>query len=124
MQRASCRTSKTKRLPVLEDGQLVGMLTRANFLKALGRFIAPAYEDTIVSDDEIIDKIRKEVARQSWAVNCSVTITSNNGAVSLNGYAPTEAQWRAIVVVAETADGVQSVSDQINIYDTVPMIGM
>jgi CBS domain-containing protein len=115
---------KTKRLPVLKDGELVGMITRADFVKALGTFLAPTYEDTIVSDDEITAKFRAELSHQNWAATCSVVATSVNGAVTLGGYALTEKQRRAIVVAAETITGVQSVVDQIEVYDSVPVIGM
>lgn len=116
-------TFHVKRLPVLEEGQLIGMLTRADFVKALGRFLAPAYEDTIVSDDEIVAKIRNEISHQAWATTSDVRVSCREGQVTLCGYA-TETQRRALVVAAETVDGVRSVEDLMVINEPVTMIGL
>lgn len=115
---------KVKRLPVMSDGVLVGMLSRADFVKALGRFLAPTYDDTIVSDDEIICKIRQEIDHQQWSGNCAVRLSCRNGEVTVSGYAPTENQRKAIVVAAEASDGVRAVIDEITVYEPLPIVGM
>jgi CBS domain-containing protein len=115
---------KVKRLPVMSEGALVGMLSRADFVKALGRFLAPTYDDTTVSDDEIISKIRQEIDNQQWSGNCTVRLSCRNGEVTVSGCAPTENQRKAIVVAAEATDGVRSVINEIAVYEPLPVVGM
>jgi CBS domain-containing protein len=49
-----------RRLPVLSEGQLVGMLTRADFVRALRRFVTPTLKKAIVADEEIKHRISAE----------------------------------------------------------------
>lgn len=116
-------THSVKRLPVFLEGKLVGMLTRTDFMKALVRFLAPSYDEPLVSDDEICAKLKDEVNRQTWARSADVSIGCSNGVVTLKGYAVSDQQRRALVVAAETTEGVRSVDDQIEVLSSIPSIG-
>jgi CBS domain-containing protein len=116
-------THSIKRLPVLSGNQLVGMLTRSDFVKALGRFLTPAYEEPPVSDDEINAKIRGELDRHVWSAGAEIDITSENGVVTLRGFCVSEQQRRAILVAAEIVEGVSRVEDQLEVRDSVPLLG-
>ncbi|HLH48617.1 MAG TPA: CBS domain-containing protein, partial [Roseiarcus sp.] len=76
---------RVKRLPVLSEGKLVGMLTRADFVRALALFLREPYDQALVSDGEIKQRIQEEMQAQLWAPTASVEIIVKDGVVSLHG---------------------------------------
>lgn len=115
---------RIKRLPVLRDKTLVGMLSRADFVKALQIFVEPAYEEAAISDVEIKARILVEVDHQTWSSSCLLHVAVADGRVILTGEAPTEDQKAAIRVAAENVPGVQSVDNQILIIEAVTVPGV
>jgi CBS domain-containing protein len=101
---------KVKRLPVLDGGRLIGILSRADFLRALVPVLAPAYEEPATSDGEIAATIRSEMGAQGWAEDAIVSVRVIGGHVVLLGSVGTEAQRTALRVLAENVNGVRSVS--------------
>ena len=102
-----------KRLPVVEDEKVVGMLTRADFIRALVEFIRPAYEEQPIADGEIKRRIEAELQAQPWAPVASIVVGVDNGAVVLRGVLTDERQRNAIRAVAENVDGVRTVHDHM-----------
>lgn len=104
---------RVKRLPVVEADKVVGMLTRADFIRALVEFIRPAYEEQPISDGEIKRRIEAELQAQPWAPVASIEVAVENGAVALRGVLIDERQRNAIRAVAENVDGVRAVHDHM-----------
>jgi CBS domain-containing protein len=104
---------RIKRLPVMNDGQLVGLVSRADFVRALQIFVARDNEKPAISDEEIKKRILAELHQQSWASDCSFDVHVNDGRVWLHGLAVTDNQRRAARVAAENVIGVRSVDDEI-----------
>jgi CBS domain-containing protein len=113
-----------KRIPVVRDETLVGILSRADFVNLLREFIAPAYEESAISDEEIREKIRAEVEAQPWSVNCSLRIDVENGRVKLSGTVPGESHGEAIRVAAENVPGVQDVQQNLEVLLPIPQVGL
>jgi CBS domain-containing protein len=103
---------RVKRLPVLENGQLVGILSRANLLAALvesaGKTAAAA-----TSDREIRRRLLAEIDQQSWAPRTSLEITVRHGVVELKGIVTDEREREALRVAAERLPGVTEVRDHL-----------
>lgn len=108
---------KIKRLPVLQDNALVGILSRADFMKALSRCLAPAHKKPDMLDAEIRDTIISEINQQPWAADCAISVDSHGGQVTITGVTPTDDQRLAILVAAEGIVGVRQVSDRIGVMD-------
>ncbi len=104
---------RIKRLPVLDSGKLVGIVSRADFVKALARFVAAAYEEPAISDAEIKDRILAELRQQSWTHRTAIEVGVQNGHVDLRGMIVDEDQRDAARVLAENVIGVQSVADHL-----------
>lgn len=113
-----------KRMPVVHDGRIVGMLTRGDFVKVLRTFLAPAYEEPAVSDAEIEDRFRAEVGRQKWATDCSVHIGVANGHATLTGTVHSDEQREALRVAAENVVGVQAVINDLEVVYAAVVPGL
>ena len=104
--------NRIKRVPVLANGALIGMVTRADLLRALAaRSIAqePASGD----DKRIRETIEAEMKSQAWAPGTSVRIEVKDGVVTLEGVILEDRLRDAIRVSAENAPGVKAVHDRL-----------
>ena len=100
-----------KRLPVMRDGKVVGIVSRANLLQGLlAREPFPAASS--LDDDQIRDKIYKELASHSWAANIS-NIVVDNGVVSLWGHVSSAPAKEAVRAAVENVAGVQRVVNNV-----------
>lgn len=107
---------RIKRLPVIEDGRLIGIVSRADLVRALVRALtseAGAGEQPAASDAEIRDRIRAIVDKEPWGPRFSVDVTVENGVVDLRGTVTDDRERAALVVAAETVPGVTAVRDHI-----------
>jgi CBS domain-containing protein len=100
-----------KRLPILENGQLVGIVSRANLLQAVAS-TRPLLEAT-PSDRAIRDRILASLRAQPWAHTGLLNVTVSDGIVDLWGMAESKAERKAIKVAAEATSGVRAVNDNM-----------
>jgi len=103
---------RVKRLPVLRDGEVVGILSRANLLRAL----ATTFRETKTSsadDASIRNRVLDELNKQRWAPVSLVNVIVRNGVVHLWGALTDERQRQGIRVVAENVAGVKAVQDHL-----------
>jgi CBS-domain-containing membrane protein len=107
---------RIKRVPVLDNGQLVGIVSRANLLQALA---SGAAEVQAPSDDDITlrDRVLTELAAQPWAPDYTENIMVKDGIVHLWGSVSTESQHHALRVAAESVPGVKGVEDHVTVVD-------
>jgi CBS domain-containing protein len=112
---------RVKRLPVVENGKVVGIVARSDLLRALAR-TQPSNDPVAVSDERIRTDIEAELAKQSWSGHGSIHVNVKNGAIELSGVIFDERERRAAYVAAENVAGVKSVSDEIVWVE--PMSGM
>lgn len=102
---------RIKRLPVLEGGQLVGIVSRANLLHALARLAAaPA---TASSDAEIQQRLSAEIDNASWAPRACINAIVQDGVIDLYGAITDERERSALRVLAENVPGVKDVRDHL-----------
>jgi CBS domain-containing protein len=110
---------RVKRLPVAQDGKLVGIVSRADLLHALGsvaRDIKPAASD----DATIREQIMAECTKQRWAPHINVVV--RDGVVGLWGVITDDRSRDAFIVAAENVPGVKAVHDHLAWIE--PMSGM
>lgn len=100
-----------RRLPIVENGQLVGIVSRANLLQAVAS--ARQLPDTTPSDTAIRDRILAGLKKEVWAHTGLLNVTVSNGVVDLWGLAESEAERKAIRVAAESTPGVGAVHDNL-----------
>jgi len=101
-----------KRVPIVnEQGQLIGIVSRANLLQAIAS-AKPAL-DISLPDSIIKRKLLDELKKQPWAHTFNLNATVQNGIVDLWGFAPSAAERSAIRVAAEAIPGVVTVNDHL-----------
>jgi len=107
-----------KRLPVVEGGRVVGIVSRSDMMRALLEALPSAKAD---GDDERIRRaIETELAAQTWAG--AIRVAVRGGAVTLGGTIFQDQARAAARVAAENAAGVKSVTDEMMWIE--PMSGM
>ncbi len=101
-----------KRVPVLRGDKLVGILSRADLLRALLRALPPEAE--VASDDEAIrERILSEIAKTGWLPREGISISVRDGIVALDGVILDGKERDALRVVAENVPGVKAVRDHL-----------
>jgi CBS domain-containing protein len=106
-------TNRIKRVPVLRDGKLVGIVSRANLVRALAMTINEPTSSTEADDRTIRDKLLAELKAQRWAEVAPANITVKDGVVHLWSSYLSEQEKRALVVAAENIPGVRRVEDHM-----------
>lgn len=103
---------RVKRLPVIERGKLVGIVSRANLVQALvGALVRETPRPA--NDNEIYDRITAELKKQPWGPRFSVVVHVKDGIVALGGTITDERERTALVVLAENMPGVKAVQDNL-----------
>lgn len=102
---------KVRRLPVLREGRLVGMVSRGDLLRAL---FPPAAAATAAptSDDAIRAAIEAEMRRQAWADTPFLSIGVQDGVVELHGFHRSPATRRALATLIAEIPGVVRIEDR------------
>jgi predicted transcriptional regulator len=103
--------SSVKRVPIMENGQLVGIVSRANLVQAVAS--TRAGTEVSPSDIAIRDKLLAHLKTQPWAHTGLLNITVTDGIVNLWGLTNSDAERKAIRVAAECAPGVHAVNDHL-----------
>lgn len=103
---------RIRRVPVLHGGQLVGIVTRANVIKA---FLATAQYPASVNatDSAIRAAIIAEMDKNAWAPAGAVDVGVTAGVVTLSGTIFDERDRVALKVLAENVPGVREVRDDL-----------
>jgi CBS domain-containing protein len=101
---------RIKRLPVVQDGKLVGIVSRANLLHALAS-VAREVKAPAGDDATIRERIIAECAKQPWAPHVNVVV--RDGVVELWGVITDERERQAFIVVTENVPGVKAVRDHL-----------
>ena len=104
------------RVPVVDDGRLVGIVSRANLVRALVHSLADeatASGKRIFSDAEIRDGILAIIDKEPWGPRFGVTVTVENGVATLHGTVTDERERTALRVAAENVHGIKGVRDHV-----------
>ncbi|ESW84877.1 MULTISPECIES: CBS domain-containing protein [unclassified Mesorhizobium] len=110
-----------KRIPVIDTGKVVGIITRSDLLRALISAL-PAAAAAAIDDEQIRQNIMAELGTQKWAGKDMVNVTVNNGMVKLGGAIFDERARRAAIVAAENVAGVKAVEDGLFCADPVSVL--
>jgi CBS domain-containing protein len=105
-----------KRIPVIKNGRLIGVVSRTDLLRALVQELgktAPAAPADLMIQEQLVAELR----RQAWGMRHKVTVIVTEGLVYLEGVVYDEREHEAIRVAAENVAGVKEVRDHLNNFD-------
>jgi CBS-domain-containing membrane protein len=102
---------RIKRVPVVRDGKLAGIITRGNLLQAMAT--RDIRQPVSAEDRAIRERLIAELERQSWSRLHTKNIVVENGVVYLWGFVESADERHALHVAAETIPGVKRVEDHL-----------
>lgn len=107
-----------KRVPIVRDGQLVGIVSRANLVQAIAT--SGTKLEVPIADTTIRDKLLAHLKAQAWAHTDLLNATVRDGVVNLWGFSSSEVEKTAIRVAAEQTPGVRAVNNHITVERLAP----
>jgi CBS domain-containing protein len=109
---AMMEKNNVKRLPVTQDGRVVGIVSRSDLLRALIGHTrnAPPIE---MDDRALRTKILNALQAASWAPRTTLNVTVNKGVADIWGTITAESERAAIRIVVENTPGVTAVHDHM-----------
>ena len=114
-------SKRIKRVPVVRDGKLVGIVSRANLVRALAAAGSRLTDDTATDDRTIRQKLLQELQGQEWVHSWAADIIVRDGVVHIwvSDDRPEE-ERQALRVAAENIPGVRGVEEHIVPAPMVP----
>jgi len=102
-----------KRVPVVRDNRLVGIVSRADLLRGLAaRGLKPMVPEPR-EDGLIREQLLGVLGREPWVDTGALSIVVDQGVVHLWGRVRSESERRALTLAAEAVPGVRRVEDHL-----------
>lgn len=111
-------THRIRQVPVMEDGKLVGMISRTDLVRKLAevRIAAPAAR----AENGVLQKaIWDQIKAQPWLGSAYINLAVRDGVVELWGAVDSNEQRHALRVLVEGVSGVQKVVDNVGLFPKI-----
>lgn len=109
---ALLETHRIKRVPVVDDGEVVGIVSRANLLHGLAVSEAPAVPCSI-DDRKLREAVQQSISDGAALGGSFVNVIVRDGVVQLVGSVNSDLEERAVLVAAESVSGVASIDNKL-----------
>jgi CBS domain-containing protein len=106
--------SRIKRVPVMRDGKMVGLIARSDLVKALSRTAATVAAGS-VGDGDLQRVLNDKMKGQPWLDASFVSVIVENGRVQLWGLVSSDDQRQALHTLVEETAGVKNVEDRLSV---------
>jgi len=106
---------RIKRVPVVREGKVVGIVSRGNLLQGLAAGARKSPSKTVVKDGELRESILARLKDQPWSNTFAINVVVTDGTVHLWGLVESEEERAAVRVVAEEVPGTRAVEDHLSI---------
>ena len=105
-------TRRIKRVPVVRDGRLVGIVSRADIVRALVA-AGPKWNRPVSSDEAVRAAMMTELKKLPFAIAAHTNVIVDDEAVHVWGHVDSPEQRRAILLAAEETAGGRKVIDHL-----------
>ena len=109
-----------KRVPIVNKGQLVGIVSRANLIQAIAT-AQPSFQIPL-SDQAIRDKLLAHLRAQPWPHTAQLNATVKDGIVDVWGICHSDEEREAVRIAAENIPGVRAVKNNLSMPPIGPFI--
>jgi CBS domain-containing protein len=106
--------NRIKRVPIVQNGKVVGFVSRANLLQALATIPAKDTAAAHNDDSEIREKVLSQLNAELWRPSL-VNLTVHDGNVDLWGFRHSNDEKKAARIAVEGIVGVKSINDHLTI---------
>ena len=114
---------RVKRIPIVRDGKVVGIVSRANLLQGL-LAREPASSEDPAANEAVRTLVTSEFARHGWATSQTSCVVAENGVVHLWGYVNSDAVRDAYRIAAENVRGVKRVENHMKVLPPETRLGI
>ncbi len=102
-----------KRVPIMDAGKVVGIVSRANLVQALASAQRRVAAGTAADDAGLRQSIERRLSAQAWARPWLLNVIVCDGTAELWGIVESQAEKDAARVAAESTPGVRAVNDRL-----------
>jgi CBS domain-containing protein len=106
--------NRIKRVPIVQNGKVVGIVSRANLLQGLATVPAKDTVTAHTDDSEIRERVLSRLNAERWRPSL-LNVTVHDGNVDLWGFVTSNDEKKAARVAVEGIVGVKSINDCLTI---------
>jgi len=111
------RRRKIKRVPVVDNGKLVGIVSRADIVQMVA--VRDVGDRSVPrADNDIQDEVMKRLRDEPWVTGPPLSVVVHKGVVEISGLASSEDEQKALGVLIRGVPGVTAVNDLTRIVHT------
>src|SRR5215831_1935437 len=107
-----------KRVPIVKDRKVVGIVSRANLVQALAGARKAVKAATATSDSMIREDVLSRLGAEPWTRKSRLNVIVHDGTVELWGVVRSQAEKKAVRIAAELTPGVRAVNDNLIVQST------
>jgi CBS domain-containing protein len=107
--------ARVKRVPVLEQGRLMGIVSRSDLLRLLVKAADHAAAPVAVSDQQITESVLQEIQTAGLATTTTLNVITTDGTVGLWGFVASQTERHAVEVAAGGIKGVKAVDNHLTV---------
>ena len=112
-----------KRIPIVKDGVLAGMVSRADLLRAL-LSSEPGNPVLQPTDRALRQLVVEAIGKHPWSSRWPINVFANDGVVHLWGFVENEDVRKALRVAAENVPGTRKVTNHLRLMPASASLGV
>jgi len=106
--------NRIKRVPIVQNGKVVGIVSRANLLQALASMPAKNAAAESAGDSQIREEVLSRLNAELWRPSM-LNVTVRDGTVDLWGFVASDDEKKATRIAVESIPGVKTINDHLTI---------